>query len=60
MEAVDAIYQALDEMGRASFDDYPSRLMGRSDQPRAFCEFTPFEIREAERFLERCGLMRAR
>lgn len=60
MEAVDAIDRALDETGRHAFDRLPSLLMGTEAQPRAFCEFTVHEIREAERFLIRAGLLRSR
>ena len=58
MEAVDAIFEALEEMGRSSFTTLPSDLMGAPAQPAVFCNFTAHEIREAERFLIRCGLMR--
>lgn len=58
MEAVDAIFVALEEMGRSSFTALPSLLMGSAAQPVVFCNFTAHEIREAERFLIRCGLMR--
>lgn len=58
MEAVDAIFDALEDMRRSSFSTLPSHLMGSASQPAAFCNFTAHEIREAERFLIRCGLMR--
>ena len=58
MEAVDAIFDALEDMGRSSFSTLPSLLMGSDSQPAVFCHFTVDEVREAERFLIRCGLMR--
>jgi hypothetical protein len=57
-QAVDAIYAASGELGGRTFEARPSKLMGRLDQPRAFCDFTVHEIEEAERFLFRCGLLR--
>jgi len=56
MEAVDAIFHALDEMGGQRLAAAPSELMGRHDQPRVFCDFTSHEILAAERFLMRCGV----
>ena len=58
MEAVDAISYALEEMGLRSFPVLPSKLVGSAEQPAVFCDFTAHEIREAERFLIRCGLLR--
>ena len=59
MEAVDAIYAAARELGTEGFYGPPSGLLGTPDQPEAFCDFTRDEIRAAERFLARCGLMTA-
>jgi len=59
LEAVDALYAALDEMHAIRFTRRPSRLMGTPEQPEVFCDFTPHEIRAAETFLERCGLLDA-
>ena len=56
MEAVDAIFHAVEEMGGELPAAAPSELMGRHDQPRVFCDFTRHEILAAERFLNRCGV----
>ena len=60
MEAVDAIYEACVESGSNRLTNLPSRLMGTVEQPQAFCDFTMHEIREAELFLIRCGLLEIR
>ena len=57
IDAVDAVFEALDELGAVRFSRRPSELMGSTEQPRAFCDFTPLEIRAAERFLHRCGML---
>ncbi|TVQ33760.1 MAG: hypothetical protein EA376_01300 [Phycisphaeraceae bacterium] len=56
MEAVDAIFHALEETGCERLAAAPSELMGRHDQPSVFCDFTSHEILAAERFLIRCGV----
>jgi len=57
IEAVDAIFNAYDEVGSIFFSQMPSDWMGHPDQPEALCAFTRFEIEEAERFLVRAGLL---
>jgi len=57
MQAVDAIFFSLEELGVDAFDELPSDLLGSAEQPAALCDFTRHEVREAERFLARCGLL---
>ena len=57
LDAVDAVFEALDELGAVRFSHPPSELMGSTDQPHAFCDFTPSEILAAEQFLQRCGIL---
>jgi hypothetical protein len=58
MEAVDAIYEALEELQSEGLPlRYPVDLMGSPNQPECLCDFTRFEIAEASKFLERAGLM---
>jgi len=58
MEAVDAIFEAFEELDAPSFSKLPSRMLGDESQPAAFVDFTSHEIEQAERFLIRCGLLR--
>ena len=57
MEAVDAIFEALAELGSKESTPPPVSMLGHEAQPRVFCDFTSYEIREAEAFLKRCGLI---
>ncbi|TVQ60802.1 MAG: hypothetical protein EA379_07440 [Phycisphaerales bacterium] len=49
---------AAQELGRAGLDALPSSVMGAPSQPRALCDFTVYEVFEAELFLLRCGLLK--
>ncbi len=57
IDATDAIFEAYDEIGLIFFSQMPSQWMGHPDQPAALCEFSRYEIEEAERFLLRMGLL---
>ncbi len=57
MDAVDAIFEALTELGEASFKVHPAQLMGHEGQPEVFVHFTRKEIEEAARFLDRLGVL---
>lgn len=56
MQAADAILVAIKESGQSQISLHP-RLLGRSDQPALFQDFTFHEVCEAEQFLIRCGLL---
>jgi len=55
MDAVDAILASRRE--QTEMKKLPSQLLGSAHQPEAYAEYTADEIREAERFLIRCGLL---
>ena len=55
--AAEGIFDALIEMNSSGFDRLPSLLVGTPLQPVAFDPFTIEEIRQAERFLHRCGML---
>lgn len=58
MEAVDAIYVALEELQSEGLPlRYPVELMGAPEQPACLSDFTRYEIAEATKFLERAGLL---
>ncbi len=57
MAAVDALYQAQDELGDIGLPAYPPDLLGRADQPQALVDFTKAEVEEATLFLARLGLI---
>lgn len=56
-DAVDAILYSMDQLRSADGFLRPSTVLGTSRQPEAWCDFTAFEILEAERFLARCGML---
>ena len=55
MDAVDAIMASHHEQTETK--KLPSQLLGSAHQPEAYAEYTADEIREAEKFLIRCGLL---
>ena len=57
MAAVDALCDLFSEVGGHAVE-FPSRRMGTDSQPDALRGFTVHEVREAEHFLLRCGLVR--
>ncbi|MHC4908618.1 MAG: hypothetical protein ACYTF9_02710 [Planctomycetota bacterium] len=59
IDAADAIFEAAMEMDHPIGPRTPSEILGAPDQPRALCDFSRFEIVEAERFLVRCGALPA-
>lgn len=56
-EAVDAIYEAAEELCLTELPDRPEDLMGALLQPEAFCDFTRPEIEAASEFLRRMGML---
>ncbi|MEL7471860.1 MAG: hypothetical protein AAGK04_00965 [Planctomycetota bacterium] len=56
-DAVDAILIGLNDIGPSARAAKPSEILGTIKQPSIWCDFTSHEIREAERFLFRCGLL---
>ena len=54
VDVILVVIGVLDEDGRLR---QPSALMGTEAQPAEFCEFTLYEIEQAEEFLVRCGLL---
>jgi hypothetical protein len=57
MHVVDAVFRAGDEAGQDGFTRLPSMLLGTPDEPRALRPYTRHEVRQAEAFLRRCGLL---
>ena len=57
IDAVDALLIGLSEIQGRSASCKPSEILGADTQPALWCDFTSHEIREAERFLERCGIL---
>jgi hypothetical protein len=58
METVDGIFEAWSTLDVGDHAILPSRLLGGPAEPEALRAFTVHELREAERFLLRCGLIR--
>jgi len=58
MDAVDAILASRRE--QTEMNKLPSELLGSHHQPAAYAEYTADEIREAERFLLRMGVLEAK
>ena len=55
--AVDVILVVIGILDQDGVDKQPSELMGTEKQPAEFCDFTLYEIQQAEGFLVRCGLL---
>ena len=55
--AVDAIFDAMREMGWKALPTLPEDMLGAPEQPASFCEFTREEMLAASQFLRRMDLL---